>query len=822
MVSEQLARPKRFTLLGVLMTSLAVLTLEIVFTRVFSVLMWYHFAFMVISLALLGSGAAGVWLYLAERRFAPDKTAVRLTLLAALFGVVTVLAFLIYLKIPFRFNTISEQGLNLSSIGWLALIYLTLALPFFMGGGVIALAISRYSRDVGQVYFYDLIGAGLGCLASIAALTMLGAANAVLFVGLLAAVAAVLFALDSRSRRWQATALMLTVVMGGVLASNWSNDWLQVRRSTGYDATDDLLYEKWNALARVTVYEDRWWGKPFGWGLSPLYEGPDPGHLLLLIDGDAGTPIQKWDGTPGMVDFLRQDLTAIAYYVLPEAKTFIIGTGGGRDILTGLLFDAREIVGAELNPSVVEAARDVFGDYAGRVYDYPQVRVAIEDARTYLARTDETFDLIQASLIDTWAASASGAYSLSENGLYTREVFQVYFASLSPRGIVSYSRWYYLAEPTETLRLVALGLAGWAASGVENPRDHLVVIGNLVVDRTPGTGLATMLLKKTPFTPEEVGRLAAVSEALGFTVLYAPGYVAPPNPVQELAQADLVTAVAAYPLNITPPTDDRPFFFNFVRYRDLAEAERFRDIPAFRSSAEGSYALLAVLGIATLSAVLFLLLPLALRGGQKHVGRGAWPYLLYVAGLGMGFMMVMVPSIQRLTVYLGSPTYALAVVLCTILLGSGVGSRTTHAVAVGDVRTRLRKVILALALVIAFHLVALPAVVTWTQPWLFGLRVAVVAALIFPAGFLMGQPFPLGLKWIGAHREPILPWLWAINGATSVIGSALAMVLGVMWGFRAVSLLGLVFYGLALALAALAWEREAQQEPVQPMALAGD
>lgn len=802
--------PKRITLLAVSLTSMAVLTLEIVFTRIFSVLMWYHFAFMVISLAMLGSGAAGVWLYLGDRRFPRKQINQQLALLSLLFALGTIASFYLYLQIPFEFKVITRDGLTLGTVGWLTLIYLVLSIPFLLGGATIALAVSRFNQLAGRVYAYDLVGAGLGCLLSILLLTRLGAASAVLFVGLLAAVASFLFTLEGTTRRWVAVSGVGLLLCAAVLLSNLSLGWLQVRNRGGYDARNPIVYEQWNALSRITVYEDPYWLQPFGWGLSTTYQGPDPGHLMLLIDANAGTPIQRWDGSKEMVDFLRYDLPAIAYNILPDAHPFIIGTGGGRDLLTALLFDARQISGAELNPAIVDAAGREFAEYAGHVYQQPNVNVTIEDARTYLARTTEQFDLIQASLIDTWAAGASGAFSLSENGLYTREAFELYYGRLTPRGMVSYSRWYFIADPTETLRMVALGLDSWQRLGVENPADHLVVIANFAQNRSADKGLATMLLKKTPFTPQEVQTLVEVSETMDFVVLHAPGYSAAPNPVaQMVADADLVGLIATYPLDITITTDDRPFFFNFTRFGDLGSEELLFN-PAYRSSAEGNYALLAVLGISTVLALLFIVLPLALRRGRQLSLGDNWPFLLYYAAIGVGFMLVLVPSIQRLAVYLGSPTYSLAIVLFTVLVGSGIGSLTTGRVADEGVAARQRIAILSLMAVVGFQLLLLPYLLRWTQPWPFLLRVALVIVVIFPAGFFMGQPFPLGIKWIGRRREAILPWLWAINGVASVIGSTLATLIGLAYGFRAVSLVGVACYAAALLVAGYVWVRVRQ------------
>ncbi len=799
-------KSKTWTLIGVFLTSMSILVMEIALTRIFSVLMWYHFAFLATSLALLGSGTAGVWLYLFARHVPPDKSAERLTLLALLFALVSVGAFLAYLQIPFDMNMIRD-GVSWGEAGWLTLIYMVLALPFLLGGATLALSVSRFSEMVGQVYFVDLLGGSLGCLVSVWALTALGGANAILLVGVLGGCAALCFALSATWPGWRVTALVETLLLAGLLIGNQLGGWILVRGRSGYDADRPILLEKWNALSRVTVYEDPWWLQPFGWGLSPTYKGPDPGHLLVLIDSKAGTPIQKW--TPNdwaTIDFLRYDLTSLAYYVLPQANSFIIGPGGGRDVLTGLLFQARQITGVELNPAIIEAARHHFGDYAGHVYDYSNVHIQIEDARTYLARSHEQFDLIQASLIDTWAASSSGAFALSENGLYTREAFMTYYRRLSERGMVSFSRWYFIQDPAETLRMVALGLDAWQRSGVSHPADHIIVMANLAQNRSATEGLATMLLKKTPFTAAEVQTLRQIGAQMEFTVLYAPGLAAD-NPVSDLVlAADLRQAIAAYPLDISPPTDDRPFFFNLVRLGSRLSAER-RSSPVYLASAEANQVLYIVLGISLSLTVLFMLGPLALRRDRAFRLAQSWSELLYFAALGIGFMLVEIPLVQRLAVYLGSPTYALVVVLLTILLSSGIGSLSTHPVAPEQSPRRLRWVVPALIGVLILQLLLLPMLLQWTQRWSLIGRVLMGMAAILPVGLLMGQPFPLGVKWARERHGDVIPWLWAVNGAASVVGSSLATILALHIGFSAVSLGGMLCYALAAVVVNLVWQR---------------
>ncbi|MCL4867365.1 MAG: hypothetical protein KJ063_00215 [Anaerolineae bacterium] len=800
--------PRFFVLPGVFLTTMAILTLEVSLTRIFSVLMWYHFAFMAISLALLGSGAAGVWLYLFPHLFPAERTPARLALLAMLFAAAIVTCFTLYLRIPFDMGGGSSFTFAWKDWGWLALIYLVLAVPFLLGGAVVALALSHFSLAAGQIYFYDLVGASLGCIVSIAALSWFGGANVVLLVGVIAAAAAICFALEA-SRSYQIASAAVFLGLLGLLLSNQQNEWLEVRARSGYDADRQVLYERWNALSRVTVYEDPYWLQPFGWGLSPTYVGPDPGHHLLLIDGKAGTPIQWWDGQWSTIDFLRYDLTSLAYYLLPEANVFIIGPGGGRDVLTGLLFGARQITGVELNPAIIEAARYHFGDYTGYVYEQPGVTVAIEDARTYLARHDTQYDLIQASLIDTWAASSAGAFALSENGLYTREAFLTYYDRLTPGGMVSFSRWYFIADPTETLRLVALGMDAWQQKQVANPADHIVVIANFSQNRSATEGLATMLLKKSPFTAAEVAELVALAESMEFTVLHAPGIPLENNPVHALiAAANMNQVIRSYRLNIAPPTDNQPFFFNFVRPGSPATPS-LNENPAYRASVEANRVLRGVLIISTLFTGLFIVGPLLLRRGRDLSLSQHGSYLLYFGALGAGFMLVEVPFIQRLTLYLGSPTYALAVVLFALLLSGGIGSLSSQQVPPGLMLSRLRGVLLALLAIIGLQLLLLTPILTLTQQWPLGVRIGVAVLFIFPAGFMMGQPFPLGLRWIGGRDAAVTPWLWAINGATSVVGSAMATILALQFGFYAVSLVGVLCYGAALALVLWLWSGRA-------------
>ncbi len=788
--------PLRRHLAGLSATSAAILMLEVALTRIFSAMMWYHFAFMSISLALLGGAVAGVFVYLFERRFAPERLLRHLALFALLFSIATALCFVLFLRIPFDVRML-RPPLRPRALLPLALIYLDLAVPFFLGGVVVTLALSRWSGQVGRVYFADLMGAGLGCLLSIVALDRLGGPGAVLAAAVLAGLAALLYA-AGRQRGLTVGWLVLLLLL---LAFRDRTDLLQVVSTKAGDIDEKRLFEHWNSFSRVTVHE-HWTPFPFGWGMSRIRTEPDPGHYLLLIDSAAGTPIQRFDGDLSRVQFLRDDVTAFAYYLLDRPDVLIIGPGGGRDVLTALVFGARRVTGVELNPAIVQAVRNDFGDYAGHIYDRPGVRIVVDDARRFIAGSRERYDLIQASVIDTWAATTAGAFALSENGLYTLEAFESYYAHLTPEGILSVSRWYLHDQPAETLRLVLLGMEAWARAGVARPADHVMVVLNPENWLAP-EAMATVLLRRTPFTAAEVAIAQREAERLGFQILYAPGLPADDNPVaRAVLAADRRAFIRAYPLDISPPTDDRPFFFSLARLGHLLQPDWSRST-VYRKSVEALNVLTSLLGITVGAAGLFVLGPLgvALRrrraGGSSPTQRWRGRWLVYFAALGLAFMLVEVPVVQRMSLYLGHPTYALAVVLFSLLLFSGLGSLSTQGVPAAEAGAVLRRRFPLLLGLILLQGLGGSLLLRGTQAWPLGLRIGVTVLLLAPLGFLMGMPFPLGWKGIVREGAGARPWLWGINGALSVVGSVLAALVALQFGFRATMLLGLLAYGVA-------------------------
>ena len=454
-----------------------------------------------------------------------------------------------------------------------------------------------------------------------------------------------------------------------------------------------------------------------------------------------------------------------------------------------------------MNPAIVDAVRHQFGDYAGHIYDRPDVKIYVDDARGFIARSNERYDLIQAAVIDTWAATSSGAFALSENSLYTQEAFLTYFDHLTPNGVLSMSRWYFEEQPAEALRLISLGLAAWERAGVDDPSQHIAVVVNFDNYLSP-EAMATVMLKRSPFTPQEVAAMQREAKRLNFDLLYAPGLTdLPSTPVTALIQApNRKTFIANYPLDISPSTDDRPFFFSLVRFGDtLRPGWEISGVHLFSRQAIEVLGWLLMITLAL--ALVFVLGPLAFvwrrRQNRPTRLRAQTPRLIYFACLGIGFMLVEIPVVQRLSVYLGHPIYAMVVVLFVLLLFSGLGSLTTARFAPDQAPEIIRRVLLALGIIGLAHVLLLSRVLVATQAWTLLPRILSSIVLLAPLGFVMGQAYPLGLKWVNAQSPEVIPWMWAVNGSTSVVGSVLSVIVAIHAGFRIALLAGLLAYGLA-------------------------
>ena len=780
------AAPTGGQLVGVALVSATLLVTELCLTRIFSVVMYYHFAFLAISIALFGLSASGVFAFVARRRLDRQPTDWLLARHSLIYAASTIVALFVLVRL--------RVGLNYSprNLALMLAIYALAAIPFFTGGLVVTIAISRLASRINSVYAADLVGAAAGCLALIPLLDRLGAPGVVLTAAALACAAALLFAPCERRER---IAIASVVLMLLPVAGQWSGiASFDVVDTKGHQG-DRVLFSKWNSFSRVGVYE-----RSHGdWSLSSAYTGALPDTRFMDIDSAASTPILHAAPDLSNVQYLRYELTALAYALKsggPPFTALVIGPGGGRDLVSALVFGAAHVDGVEINPIIAnDVMRQRFSEFSGGIYTNPRVRIVVDDGRSFVRRSAEQYDVIQASLVDTWAATAAGAYTLTENTLYTVEAFDDYLDHLKPNGVLTITRWVF-----DGLRLVSLAQAacerrGWDAAS------RLAIVQH---DR-----VATFLLKKSPFTRDEVARLLRTADRLHFQVLYAPfgnnddtsagsdqsefGGVATNDYGRLIRATDRTAFYEQYAQDIRPTTDDRPFFFHTTKLKD-----QFR--VAFGRSmlfGNGLSALLTLLGISTALVLLFILGPLLLAGGARDERWLSW--LIFFGALGAGFMLIEVALLQRFVLLLGHPVYSLTVTLFSLLLGTGIGARLSRRFASDRLRTSTLTVVACIAALAVGVVLVVQPIVLWAIPFPRAARILVAVATLIPIGVTLGVPMPSGIRMLRVTAPQMVTWAWGINGALSVLGATLAIFIAMNWGFRVTLLSAAAVYLIGLA-----------------------
>lgn len=783
-------KPGRRHYVAIFLISLSLLMLQIAVARVLSVALASHFAFVAISLSMFGLGLGALAVYLLPGLFRAERLDGQLVSCSACFALAAVLSMIAFLRLQV------VQELSWQGFLTLTAAYAVLAVPFFFAGVCIALLMTHCAVRIGSIYFADLVGAGIGCLAVVLSMELVPAPWVAVLVGLTVAALAVGLASAAPVRRLAAP---LGALVGTALltAAALSTDLLRMRYVKTWPDFYSI-YESWNSFSRVSVFPTVRRAAQFV-PLKPSARRPDrhesPETMMIDIDGGAWTPMMRFDGDRSALAFLRGSVLYAAHHLKPGARVLVIGTGGGRDLLAAQAFEQPSTLGIELNPLVRRAVQEVYGDYSGRPYTLPGVEVVVDEARSHPSMLERRFDVIQLSLIDTFSLNATGGLVFSENYLYTREGFQEYFRRLDQDGIFTVSRYHMPRYKLEILRLAGLVREAWAAEGVANPADHIVVLGQ-------GRHFS-ILGKRSPFTGGELARLEEVARESEMTVLFRPDR--PNDDFSDLdtmlTTADFKAFVRAHPFLIDPPTDDKPFFFNFLRGRlapaDILDvrADPFQFVRMWNETVLVMYLLIAVV---TLLAAVFFFGPLLLvRRRQVRLGAAAAaPLLLYFACLGYGFMMIEVPLLQRFVLLLGYPVYALTVVLFALLLFSGIGSLISTRFA--DDPHRALLAVLPAVVVAAAYAYAVPLCVQVLLGVPLLLRVVATVILLAPLGLLLGMAYPLGVGVLRRYDEGLIPWAWALNGAFSVVASVGAVFVGSRIGFSAAFLTGVAAYGIAL------------------------
>ena len=552
------------------------------------------------------------------------------------------------------------------------------------------------------------------------------------------------------------------------------------------DPRTDILYETWNPISRVRVVSPK---------MEPRFVGPKtppiPSEVVYIdIDNDAATGIYRFQGDLKDVDFLRYEVNSMGARLRAGGSAAVIGVGGGRDVMSCALFGFHRIVGIEINSSIVDVTSRRMQWYSG--FDkIPNFELHNDEGRSYLTRSHEKFDMIQATVVDTWAATAAGAMALTENSLYSLDGWRIFYEHLNPGGVIAFSRWNHKPDFHETTRLFSLAYATLLSEGVKDPETHLAMIRQ--------DELATLLTSNQPFTAQDLEKIRTTSKDLNYQILYLPGEALGMEQLQPVLQArtmeDLAALRSADYFDLSPPTDASPYFFSFVRFHAIPGILR---IPGVHWEVLLPLLHLAIFMLAALILVILTIVWPARRWTRLQQGAAPAPAgaILYFIGIGLGFMLAEMGMMQQLSIFLGQPIYSLAVVLAGLILFAGLGSLASDRFAISSNLPAGRR-----------H--CFPRWCWWPIRWWFcprsmarwaefcGSALPCRWRLVAPCGFIMGFCFPVGMRWATQlGQEGNLPWMWALNGAASVLASFIAMVISTESSIRACVLTGAACYAL--------------------------
>ena len=799
--------------LGIFLVSLSVLALEVLQTRLFSLMLWHHVTYFVVTITLLGFAASGTAMAIFPGLYR-GRAAAKASLYALFFALTTFLS--LRLLAALRPQTL---GGSWSSVDVAALFfsYFYLVIPFFFAGLSVGVLLKAMTSRAGALYAANLAGSGVGCFLFVLVITPLGGAAVTLLTAFIAALGALALAWEDGGRGIRGislggAALFLALTAAarfspeGVLPVPVAQSKLLAREISQGKKIERSI---WSPLCRIDVV--------------PV----DPEEKRVYQDGDAPTTI--WSGRKAAAFPYDTYFYSLGYLALQGIRpdVLVIGPGGGIDVETALHYRARSVYAVEINPVTLEMVREDYRNFSARgrkyaVFEFPQVRPVASEGRAWVRRSPLKFDLIQMTGTDTYAALASGAYVFSESYLYTEQAFREYLEHLKKDGVVAVLRFRF--EPArESLKLASIAAKALRDMGVRDPGSHILVV-NITIPLGPAQkkliGIdemlyAVTLVKKSPWTAAQVARYGkwiswvdgkGYSARFGFAPAAGGG-----KPKGDKEYLEFFAAAAAgglagfyegYPYDVEPITDDRPFFFKFHKWSSFLGGKEKVGRLDYEALAGrdpiGLKILLSLLVFVSLAVLVLVILPLFfLPGGGRSPQKGR--VFIYFFGIGLGFIFAEVASLQRFVLFLGHPTYSLTVVLFSFLLFMGLGSLASQAGRARNtapLRTALGLVLLFLLL----HVFLLPSLFRTFLSSPEGIRMLVAVFVIAPLAFFMGFAFPLGLRITGGLGGRLVPWAWGVNGAASVIGSVLAVILAMAGGFTLVLGLSTLFYLAALLL----------------------
>ena len=794
------SKAKSVFFVGLLLLSAATLMYEIILTRLLSATCWYYLAFVSVSTAMFGMTAGALWVQLRPEFFSRELLPRRLYQSVLAMAISLPLALLVLLSIPL------EISFALQTLVAFLLFLSVIAVPFVFSGVAVCISLTRMPFSMGRVYFMDLAGAALGCLGAVGLLSLIDAPSAFFEISALLFISAAAFADFAHLQRSKDKCLAAVILMVVLAALNASTvHGIQPIWAKGHiDLRDDISAEIWNPISKVRASRS--------YIAPPFLQGPSPNTprlnnvqaMRLDIDNDAATEMLRFDGNLSTLSFFRYDVTSLGAELKHGGTAAIIGVGGGRDVLDCAANGFTRIVGIEVNPTIFEMTSQQMDSYSG----FSKIRgfeLHHDEGRSFLARSSERFDLIQASLIDTWAATTAGAMALSENALYTVDGWSVFYRHLKPGGIVAFSRWYAGPEKSQTYRLYSVAYATLLAEGVTDPSSHIVLIrsgppsADIENNESPNASVATLLLSNQPFSSQDLITLKKISSEMAFTPLVMPGEPISVPELRRISQSSSLEGMKSLRdesgYDFSPTFDSSPYFFNAIHLRSLFT---FISRGSAGSNLRATLFLFAFLIAAAFLVCAVIAVP-AWMAYRKYRGNSPAPAgaIVYFIGIGLGFMCIEMAMMQQLSIFLGQPIYAMIVVLAGLILSAGIGSLASDRWPLRTIWQWRIPPLAASLLVLLYSVAALPAIHSFILAF-FWQRVLICLMLIAPPGFALGFCFPIGMRWMRTlAQERNLPWMWALNGAAGTLGSFVAMLISMETSIGTCTLVAAALYLLA-------------------------
>jgi predicted membrane-bound spermidine synthase len=728
------------------------------------------------------------------------ENALRLAADAAFkYAVFLIITLPIQLNLPIVSENFSTTLLTLPVIAAIT------SVPYYYGGIVLSLCLTRTPYPIGKVYGIDLLGAATGCILALLIMETVDTPTGIIFICSAAAFSSLLFMYgiqDSGENKRKRKSYTIAAVFFLILAlANLfiHNPIFNLGISKGHWSADEHVeYEKWNSISRVTVTRNLEDNKPYLWGGSPSISNTNfkEDYRMLVIDGDAATPITQFDGKDWhSLRYLEYDVTNLAYSIPGQNKGAIIGVGGGRDALSAKYFGLETVKAIDVNRTQIYLLTDhpLYSNYAN-LDKLDGVELIHNEARSWFRQNVEELDVIQMSLIDTYASTGAGAFALSENGLYTLEAWSTFFNDLSDSGVFTVSRWVSASDPSETLRMISLGVATLISNNVNSPRHHIFLAGS--------GNIATLILAKSPLTETALDALHKSAEDKQFKIYFTPKQSRAPEIMAHFLYAktieDLEAPVPDLPYNFFPPTDMQPFFFNQAQFTSPIQTAKMAFITkgsgVYHGHAKATFNLILIIIFSGIMVGITIAWPLSytIKDLDKYfILSGTLFFLL----IGIGFMLLEISLLQGMGVFLGHPIYGLSVVLFSLILSTGIGSlisekhqlRNKRAVRIWSLTTFLYTVVLFIFLEGIFYQFSDTSL---------AVRSLTCFAVIFPLGILLGYGFPTGMRFANKINSRATTWFWGMNGAAGVLSSALAIAFSISFGIDKTIILGGLCYAL--------------------------